>query len=76
MNYKVTWKGNVDREDGIAVFDIDGVEESIRLDSFRDYFNLTNMIDTIFLSGKTVGANLVSAYVTKGLEEFNKMHSI
>lgn len=74
--YPNEWKGNPENLEGISIVKIDGVEFSLELKSFEDHQMLCKMLDMAFDQGKIFGSEVMKSYITKSMEDADRMHNL
>jgi Icc-related predicted phosphoesterase len=76
MTYTSKWEGNVDAVDGTAIFQIDGVEYSLHLDSFSDYQIVVGMLAAAFNQGRQFAEQAIRSHVSRALDDAKRLHAL
>jgi len=66
--YRSEWIGNIENENGIAKFKIEGMDFSIRLQCFADYHMLSNALDLVFSQGKDIAKQAIRSCVIRAMD--------
>lgn len=67
--YPSDWKGSVEAENGVATFKIDGNTFLLRLDCFKDYRMVSNMLEIAFGHGKSFAAGAMRSRIEQAMDD-------
>ena len=74
--YPGEWKGVPDHKAGVATFMVDGKRYDIKLESFADYLQIEEMLDSANQMGKEFGADAVCDAAVRAAHKRNdELHS-
>lgn len=78
VSYPYEWKGSVDPDDtaGVAVFKIEGLEFSLRLEAFADCLMLDTMLDLAFAQGKDFAATIMRGRIERAMDDAEQAHAL
>lgn len=78
MGYPSEWTGSTDPADasGVAKFRMDGVDYSLRLDSFTSYQMLDGMLDVAFKQGKRFAAQAIRSHINTAMDAAERSHAL
>lgn len=76
--YPAEWKGSTDPDDksGVGIFKIEGVEYSLRLDSFTSFQMVGEMLDCAFDQGKSFAAGAMRSHIMRAMDHAASTHAL
>ena len=78
MTYPRVWQASTDLsiESGTAIFKVEGVEYTLRLDNFEAFQAISDMLDGAFKSGKEFAAMAMRSHVERSLDDAERAHGL
>lgn len=78
VTYPSEWKGSADPADlsGVATFSIDGVDYVLRLDSFKVFQLIGDMLDISFNQGKRFAAQAMRSHINHAMDRATEDHAL
>lgn len=74
--YPSEWKGSVEAENGVATFKIEGNTFLLRLDCFKDYQMVSNMLEMAFDQGKSFAAGAMRSHINRAMDDAVRTHAL
>ena len=67
-NISLSWAGKTDAEDGIATFTVGTSKASVPMKSFKDAYELNDLLLKAYKGGKDDGVWVTSSFVNSALD--------
>ena len=72
------WNGSTEPDDtaGEAVFHVEGIEYRIRLNNFKAFLEISEMLDKAFQSGKRFAAAALRSHIVSAIDRAESDHPL